>query len=202
MPTSENPYQKDNPGFFAELKRLVSEHPRAYFKMLNAKYSRKAGKPLTYLRDWVNAMTPKLSNAEYSVSTKAYWILNGVVDFPKCQVCGEEIGVGGDVDATAGYPNHRAKCCHAADAAAAAETARRNRANDPGYYKKIIAKRRRTCLEKHGKANWTNQEKNVKTCRERYGVDNVSKAGFFKERLKRTLKTAWRRKLRKQGESD
>lgn len=184
----ENIYQKDNPGFFAEIKRLVSEHPRAYFKMLNAKYSKKAGKPLSYLRDWINAMTLKLSGAEYRISTKVYWILNNIVDFPKCVLCGKEIGVGDNVDVTAGYPKYCVKCWRIAATASASETVKRNRANDSDYYEKIIAKRQKTCLEKHDKASWTNQEKNVQTCREHYGVDNISKAGFFKERLKRTLK--------------
>lgn len=112
------------------------------------------------------------------------------------------MGVGSNVGVTTGYPKHCVKCGHVAAIVATSETVKQNSANDPNYYKKIIAKRQKTCLEKHGKADWTNQEKNVQTCCEWYGVDNISKAGFFKERLKRTLKTAWRRKLREQGKSD
>lgn len=89
MSIAENPYQKENPKFFAELKKLVAENPRAYFKMLNAKYSKKVEKSLEYLRDWMNTVTPKLSGPEYRISTKTYWILNDIIDFPRCKICGK-----------------------------------------------------------------------------------------------------------------
>ena len=40
------------------------------------------------LYDWLNLMLPMLNDSHYHISTKCYWILNGLVDFPTCSYKG------------------------------------------------------------------------------------------------------------------
>lgn len=57
---------------------------------------------------WINTSLPKLQGSKYNLSTKCYWILNGLTDFPKCAYCGKsDRYVGKNVIMTIGYR----KCC-------------------------------------------------------------------------------------------
>ena len=42
---------------------------------------------------WINDILPLLKNPIYNLSTKCYWILNNIQDFPKCKQCGKKIGI-------------------------------------------------------------------------------------------------------------
>ena len=91
-----------NPEYDSILKEWVERHPRSYFKKLKASKNRK-------ILEYVEKMTPKLSDGKYLVSTKVFWVLNGLSDFPKCRICGKPLLQ--NVGATEGYPTHcSAKC--------------------------------------------------------------------------------------------
>ena len=84
------------------LRNLVDNFPRSYFKKIRAKSN-------VYLLRYIEECTPMLSNEEYILSTKVFWVLNKLQDFPKCKICGRKIAK--NVKINEGYPVHcSAKC--------------------------------------------------------------------------------------------
>ena len=91
IPKDQNFYYQSNPKNFDALVELINAHPYAYSKILNSK-GRKRDPDIIpefkYLNDWINDVTAfKLSNSFYQTSTKCYWILHNIQDFPCCIVC-------------------------------------------------------------------------------------------------------------------
>lgn len=82
-----NIYFKTNPIFFLEVKDLVEKHPNTYGKILN----KKSDKYISELRAWIHTCIPKLNSSEFKLSTKLYWIFNGITDFKKCIQCQSDI---------------------------------------------------------------------------------------------------------------
>ena len=62
------------------LRNMVEKFPRSYFKKIKAKANHQL---LKYIED----NTPLLSNEYYVISTKVYWIINNITDFPRCKIC-------------------------------------------------------------------------------------------------------------------
>jgi len=79
-----------------ELKNLVENHPRSYFKTLKSSKGK-------HLLEYTVFKTPKLNDTFYNISTKVYWVLNDLTDFPICQHCGKQIIVR-NVNMNRGYP--------------------------------------------------------------------------------------------------
>lgn len=62
-----------------EIKQLIDLYPNKWSQiLLTKKYSK--------LLKYINAKTPLLSNSEYTLVTKCYWIFNKLTDFPLCKV--------------------------------------------------------------------------------------------------------------------
>ena len=87
--TKENIYYQLNPDMFQKLVELIENHPTSYNRMLNAKGTKKQLKknpkyvpPYKDLYNWIDQSLPLLKDPH--LSTKCYWILNGLIDFPKC----------------------------------------------------------------------------------------------------------------------
>lgn len=80
----DNEHQARNPEMFNALVSLLENHPFSYASMLKAHRTDE----LKNLSSWIESSLPQLSNKFYSISTKCNWILNGLVDFPKCQYPG------------------------------------------------------------------------------------------------------------------
>lgn len=84
------------------LKDMVEKYPRSYFKKIKA---RKNHQLLKYIKE----NTPLLSDEYYLISTKVYWIIHNIVDFPRCKICNKPITK--NVKINEGYPHHcSAKC--------------------------------------------------------------------------------------------
>ena len=188
MTIDENLYFKLNQKYFLELKDLVKNHPRSYFKLLKAKYVRSFKKTLSYLYEWICEVTPKLKDEHYLISTKVNWILNGRIDFPKCEICEKQICLMHNIQLNSSYPRFCNKCIHDYVGQKAKESFERHQIEDPCWYDKVDAKRKATNLKMHGNPKWNNMEKNVQTCLNRYGVDNVRKTVFCKQQIKQTKK--------------
>ena len=74
-----------------KLVHLIEEYPCSYGQMLKAKGKKKIIEkhpeyvsPYKDLYDWICIMLPLLNDSYYRISTKCFWILNGLVDFPTC----------------------------------------------------------------------------------------------------------------------
>jgi len=59
--------------------------------------------------------------------------------------------------------------------------------NNPSKVKKIQDKKKETKLEKYGDENYNNRNKNKRTVKAKYGVDNVFKLDATKEKTKETI---------------
>ena len=84
------------------LRNWVDKFPRSYFKKIKAKSNK-------HILDYIEKCTPLLNDEKFLISTKVYWVLNKIQDFPKCKICGNKLTK--NVKATEGYPSHcSAKC--------------------------------------------------------------------------------------------
>lgn len=111
-----NIYYESSPEMFLKLVQLVETFPHAYGQMLRAKGKKRfiATHPnyiplYKELYDWINDSLPQLSDIFYKISTKCFWILNGLIDFPVCAFNGcQEKFVNYNVQVNGSYP----KFCH------------------------------------------------------------------------------------------
>ena len=138
-----------------KLRFWVKTFPKSYFKKI------KARKNLEVLK-YVEENTPLLSDPYYLISTKVFWIINGIVDFPKCVVCGRPIKK--NIKVTEGYPKHCSPKCLAADEIVKLhkeEAFSRKYGNgiiNP-FQSEVVKKQiAATMLEKYGKTSYTQTE--------------------------------------------
>lgn len=64
--------------YLETLKRIVSEHACQYSRILLREEN-------SDLLKWIEKKTPLLSDSYYKLSTKVYWVLNGITEFPRCE---------------------------------------------------------------------------------------------------------------------
>lgn len=90
------------------LRDLVERRPIGYQKILSSSN-------YVEVRQWIYDYVPKLQDQIYNISTRIYWILNGLTDFPTCMRngCDNKIGIGINVKVTAGYSSYCSKSCAA-----------------------------------------------------------------------------------------
>lgn len=167
-PKTLNSYYQKNPKYFDDLIKLVQEHPSKYSLILN-KHGRKREPNIIpeykYLNDWINEVTNnKLGNNFYKTSTKCYWIINDLVDFPVCSVCGlRDNYINKNVSLWTGYHTTCSnKCAQNSEACKMNRilTCRERYGCDNTYQseeKKNIAKQ--TKLERYGDSYFTNPKK-------------------------------------------
>lgn len=118
-----------------QLKQLVQNYPFSYFSLLAR------NEHLQDLAKWINQQTPFLQDKFYKWSTKIYWILNGIKDFPKCQNpnCGKPLLR--NVNLVDGYAEFH--CCHKCAMEDPQKTQRLHHTNEL----------------RHGDKNWNNPKK-------------------------------------------
>ena len=79
--TENNVHFNDNQELFNKLVSLIQNNPLSYFNLLKQdKYSE--------ILNWINKRVHKI--IEYKLSTKCYWIISGLIDFPSCSVCNKK----------------------------------------------------------------------------------------------------------------
>lgn len=108
------------------------------------------------LKQWIISKTPLLNDKGFTFSTRVYWVLNGITDFPKCVTCGKYITSNASV--VKGYrTSHCSNKCGQLDA-------------------DIQGKKAKTCVEKFGvKFAWQadSVKRNItRSPQERYGVSH------------------------------
>lgn len=139
-----------------------------------------------------------LSNPFYMLKTKIFWIVNGLVDFPRCEnlACNSKF-INRNVESLSkGYPGHCSHACAGND-----PTVKEHAKNtclskygtiSPGKNKDVQAKARKTCKEKYG-VEYTFQSadiqaKSKKTCLEKYGVEHPAMLKDVVEKIEKTKK--------------
>lgn len=146
----------------------------------NVKTVLKSGKTKSLL-DWIERKTPQLSDPVYDLTTKVFWILNGVEDWtdPRvvCPVCGKPFYGKNVVRLRVGYSSRCSVKCMNADSRHVEQVVsaqRRHVSEDPDFWRKRDEKSRRTKTGNGHAPNWTNSEKSKATKLERYGDGNFS----------------------------
>ena len=207
MKVIENIYFKKNQQYFQLLQQLVYNYPRTYINQLRSKKYK-------HILDWININLPLLSSDFYFISTKVYWILNGLKDFPTCIVCGtNEKYKKHNVTITRGYKKTCCLICAAKNPERQEKIKQTNikkygvenvfqdknvidkckksifkkyGVEHPRQSKDIVKKTKNTCLTKYGNENFNNREKAKITCLTKYGVENPQQTEYVKQKTKQT----------------
>ena len=177
-----NIYYQANSKHFDELQQLVAEKKKYYAFLKHSK---------SYLLDWINeVLKDKLEHCyDYSISTRVYWVLNGLEDFPTCKHCNKKDGyIGKNIKLREGYHEY---CCQ--DCARRAEDHCKKISNslkatfsDDSSRLEIVGKRKQTSKERHGDENFNNRKKAKQTCAVNYGVEVPFQAREVKEKSQQT----------------
>ena len=89
--------------YVAQLQSLIKEHRTSYHNVLKSK-------EFLDLLDYIRYKTPLLNDEFYSISTRIYWVLNDLTDFPSCHCCGKPF-IKRNVCVLDGYPKFCSAMC-------------------------------------------------------------------------------------------
>lgn len=184
-----NPYNDNNHKNFVALYDLISNRTLSFFNLLRTK-------KYLFLKNWIDDNLLKLKDDTYNISTKCYWILNGLTDFPTCQYsgCKNKIGIGKNIKITKGYPSY---CCqkHAQKSyeviVKRKNTTRKNYGVDfPIQNEQIHTKIKQTCIQTYNVENPFQseevKEKSKQSLIKNYGVDNPRKSIILQQKTEST----------------
>ena len=181
-----------------EIKHIVEKFPRNFSKKLTKEQ-----------RDYIeNNVDPKVK--DYKFSMKVYWVLHDIHEFPKCENpdCPNRI-TKPIISIPQGYfelPNKyrycsiKCRCAHdetwkkAHSGPQKPETVQKRLAtnnklyggNSPFCSSKVVDKMKRTKEERYGDSGFNNHKQAVKTCQEKYNVDNPSQVKEFQLKKEET----------------
>lgn len=139
-------------------------------------------KPLV---DEINACTPLLQNWHYNVQTKIYWIINDIVEFPKCKTCGKDVDVNKNIGVEIKYYH---QYCSKVCANSNPELLEMRRISNmqkfggpaPSSSLKVLEKMQKTCIDRYGVSNPSQvqevKDRKMQTYRLHFGVDNPNQS--------------------------
>lgn len=180
-----------------KLREIVTNNPVNYGEILLSKRHN-----YKYIIDYIEENTPLLKDPIYNLTTKIYWILNGLTDFPKCKHpnCSNKIGIGKRASLKNGYRmQYCSRSCLFSDPegvkkrqqAYYEKTGYKNPMHNPA----IIKKMEENCMKKYGAKNMFSskhfRKKSKETCLEKYGVDSFSKTKEYRNKVKETSLKNW-----------
>ena len=183
-----------------KLVSFLEQYPVSYSRILTAKGRKRIllknpnyAPPYKYLLDWINSVIPRLIDQKYRLSTKCYWILNGLTDFPKCACSGCEYKfIDHNVEMNQGYPTFCVKHSRSNSISAKKrlETNKFRFGTDYAMQAEIIKQRvANTNLAKIGYktplASPIHRTLGMQTKLERYGDENYSNRDKASETYKR-----------------
>ena len=166
--------------YIKTIRELVEKYSKCYTSKFNNE-----------LREFIKNQTPLLNSSEYKWSTRIYWILNGITEFPKCAnpECSNTLEHQ-NAKALTGYANCfcSVRCAHRCK-----EIKEKIKATTIKHFggvglasKELREKQQRTMLERHGDVNYRNWEKHYVTMIENHGVKHFSQCEEGKERIRQT----------------
>ena len=169
------------------IKKIIEKHPTSYFAILNQKNNKE-------ILNFIINMTPLLTDSCYKLSTKLYWVLNDLTDFPQCPICGKKYGMNKNVNLTRGYSYTCGTTCGTLSSRQKCKRTclQRYGVDNPAKLDLFNQKRQQTCLQRYGVKNPnqnTNKQFNEKfkrTCLQKYGVDHPNKSNVVLQKRKRT----------------
>ena len=143
-----------------EIRELVLSNPKGWIRVISSRRE--------YM-EFLSKKYPHLHSPFYKLSTKIYWLIHGLEDFPVCPTCGKSDNYKTkNVDA-GGYPGHC--CCRCTQL-------------DKNVRDKNEATNMRLYKVKNGAQSEQSKAKYRKRCQELWGVDNAFQAEEVKEKIK------------------
>ena len=173
------------------LKWITNTYPDNYARMLKTEKYKK-------YYDYIILNTPMLNDKKYKMSTKVYWILNDITDFPKCYVCGTPI-TKNVISVNLGYKNcdvigthihcPKQSCCQKDKETLdliEQTSYKLYGTRRPQQSQQVKDKVANTKLINHGDSGYNNYDKIRETVKLKYGVDYVSQTSWFQNKYKQT----------------
>ena len=187
-----NRYYQNNPKYFKELRNLVTHYPKQFTRMILAKGRKREGSnnwKLKYLYEWIIIMTKMFVEVPTTLTEKIAWIMNNMIDYPKCPVCQNKIKkyLG---NATSNYSKHCCYKCSNQDPQTQLikETTCMQRYGAKNIFASEYGKTqiKNTCIKNYGvpySGMATVKKKHTEeTCLRKYGVKNVNQCPKIKQK--------------------
>ena len=191
------------------IKDIIKKHPNNYEKVLRNHYND------TYI--WILEKTKKIPLNPYYFSTKCYWALNDITDFPICPVCSHVMSDRYSINVLKGYPKRCSIACMNKDKQhvenvkstcrkrfnsespqgskevhdKSVKTRYKHNGEGKYYSEESIEKKKQTNIEKYGDPNYNNREQFISTCIERYNVRNPLQCKEIKEKQENTMEKVY-----------
>ena len=202
--TKENYTYEESEKFIDEIRSIVNSSHRGWHNKLKTRQD---------LLDFINYKTPLLQDGFYKLSTKVYWVLNNIVEFPCCRVDGTPF-IKLNVGLHSGYPKYCSVECQWKDDECCAKRDATNNSKTPEERMDQVQKFRATCQERYHANSWQSSErgrqyysdlhrgfsdekkrsileKRIATTNRIYGVDNVFQNEDIKRKCCETKKTLY-----------
>lgn len=197
--TNCNYTQEEISSLTSEIKSIVESSYHGWHNKLKVRRD---------LIEFINWMTPLLNDEQYTLSTKVYWVLNGITEFPTCKVDNKPF-IGMNVNLHSGYPTYCSQSCQWKDDECCSKRAETFRNRTPEQRKRTLEKTRETCQKRYHSNTWQSSDegriqcsliykgfsdekkksildKRIKTTNEVYGCDNVFQNEDIKLKCKQT----------------
>ena len=163
------------------IRQLVEQHPRTWTRIaLSKKEFEKYGK---HILDYV----PIPEIKELHFSTRTYWFLNDVTEFPKCATCGKELDHKQPCRPLTGYLNkHCSNSCAQKDPLYQQQQQKKSLEKygtlSPTQSAIVKQKQKETLSSRSKEAIEKSNELRRQTCEQRYGKANVSQVKEIKDK--------------------
>lgn len=175
---------------FRELERLIVDHKFSYSIILKNSKSE--------LTKWINDQLAILNDPFYNFSTKCYWILNGLREFPKCKNCGKPF-IHKNIVLAKGYPEYcSTRCSNSSNLVKQKKVDSymvHYGVSSPAKSDEVKLKTKETCLSRYGTDHvWKNsviKRKCKETVLKHYNVENVSQSDIIKEKKIQSSKSRY-----------
>jgi hypothetical protein len=162
----------------SEIKEIIEKYPFHYQIKIKSNPD---------LLKFIEAKTPLLNDSFYKLSTKIYWVLHNIYEFPRCLVCNKPFT--NNIVITHDYPKFCSSKClanHVSVKNRKKKTCLERYGHEFSTQSEISKqKSRKTKLDKYGSETFVNSEKAKKTCLEKYGCENVFQDESIKEKIKK-----------------
>lgn len=165
--------------------KIIKENPSCYTTKITRKLENR------YLYDYIMEMTKDFP--DLNCSTRIYWILNDIHEYPKCKVCGNEIRHNAICRPLTGYTQ---ETCSNSCAQKNPSTREKMRLNSLKKYgtecpqkSKEYREKLKNILENKDQSHWNESlKKRRTTCMKKYGVDSITKVYEIRKRAAETFK--------------
>lgn len=128
---------EEETGFMNQLASIVGDNKdlRGY-SAINVLWNHECRNKYKDLLEFINYKTPLLQDGKYSITTKVYWVIHGLTEFPKCEHCGKELkkNIRVQNDGSKGYARFCSNRCGT-------------------LHKDVQERTQKTCMERYGVHN-------------------------------------------------